>query len=299
MSSLVGTQAVLIYRKADEATIKLVRDILMVSHHLYLGELGRSFIETSFAAVLDALRAKTELDGVFDARRDAFACSGLDSPRRMYKEGSLRRTIRLLSLEGFEGHIVDVGAADNMLGWTLTQNLAPQAAFTGIDIARTAGVKESPRLHFIQQGDPTVIPLEDRSVDICLFRFSLHHMEYDVQQKILEEAQRVTASSGRIVLVEDSYSLALPALADNMLHRVLLGLDKRIWDALALLDASSCLVTEETMTFPFSFRSVEDWQSLGVKIGLELRRVDYWGLPFFSLYQAPLAILNFGPGESC
>jgi hypothetical protein len=99
---------------------------------------------------------------------------------------------------------------------------------------------------------------------------------------------------GEVVLVEDSFAVDRQPLADNSLSSAfhLLPLDGMRLLCLALLDASSCLTTNETMPFYFTFRPIDDWIRAVTDAGFVEPDLQYWGFCMFSLYQAPLMILR-------
>jgi SAM-dependent methyltransferase len=189
--------------------------------------------------------------------------------------------------------LADVGAGENILGQTLVK-LDARFTVIGLDLFdEDASTMTGPRLDFRPLRNPRELPLPGNSVDVTLFRYSLHHMDFSTQEALLREALRILSPGGQIKIIEDSFSRSLHALVGNVYHQRLLKLtDSEIVLVLALLDASSSLFTEERMPFAFSFRSIEEWLRILGDIGFVDLSVDYWGMPMFSLYQAPAAIIT-------
>jgi SAM-dependent methyltransferase len=59
------------------------------------------------------------------------------------------------------------------------------------------------RLLFVR-GDGTRLPVDDESVDGVSLFFVLHHIPYDGQSRVIDEATRVMKPGGRLFLLEDT-----------------------------------------------------------------------------------------------
>jgi SAM-dependent methyltransferase len=295
LEQLVGNAAAHAFASARDDHAALVDEILSLSYRLHLGPEGGTFFRRSFDTVLLARARGEDVLPAFAAARAEFARTDLPRRRRRYKQGSLLRSLRLAGLDrGFTGTLVDVGAGDNGLGARLVGRCAGEASVVGVDFreqARDAMV--GPGLEFRELESADVLPVDSSAADACTFRFSLHHMAGDVQEAMVAEALRVVRPGGRLIVFEDASSSETPVV-DNALHRrvrdvVAAGGHREL---LALLDASSCLIDDESMPFPFSFRTVEEWVALLEELGAADVEATYWGMPMFSLFQAPLAVIR-------
>jgi len=298
----VGLEAVQIYRLARDFgnILDLTEKILTISYRIHLGKKGEQFIIDSFNVLRTAIVREEMhlLEALFEQRRRECKSVGLFSNRPAYKEGSLNRSIKIAGKENFRGTVVDVGADDNSLGKILLRHCRGVSNVIGIDIEKRITDPDSESLKFIEQHDPCELPLDNNCADSLVFRFSLHHMSVHMQRRILTEAYRVLRSGGRIIIFEDTYSSTIPAIANNIVHEKVMQLREKIEYKILLsfLDASSCFAIKETMPFCFSFRSLEEWSAQLEKLGYDKKSIEYWGIPFFSLFQAPLGVLVFEKG---
>lgn len=291
---LVGNEACSVYANASDLAVAVVGEILSMSYGLHLGPKGRAFFDAAFRDVVGARRTQ-RLHDAFAEARAAFAATDLPRLRRTYKTGSLKRSALIAGLDGFSGRLVDVGAGDNALGAVLRDVTGGRVETVGVDLAISAdGVRAGEGLEFRVLETLDELPLESQTADACLFRFSLHHMEYAVQAALIRDAFRVLRPGGRVVIFEDAASDKATPVVDNALHRRVLETIAQTGQAeiLSLLDASSCLVEDETMPFPFTFRWLEEWVSLLSAAGGTEVHARYWGVPMFSLFQAPLSVLT-------
>lgn len=294
-----GLEAVEIYRLIPgyPQVFDLIMEILGLSYSIHLSSPGERFISSSLEELRQATR-EFELRSVlsvFKRSRAAWEGSGFSDTYARYKEGSLNRSLAILGREALFGTVVDVGADSNKLGMILLDSSRKVSRVIGIDIEDRNAEVEPGRLDFIVAENPGQLPIEDELADVVMCRFSLHHMSHETQQQILIDARRILKPQGKIVILEDTVSSDLVPLANNYCHQRFLDfssdLERRM--ALSFLDASSCFVFEETMPFTFTFRTVEEWEDQLSALGYRRVTSDYWGIPFFSLFQAPLGVLVY------
>ena len=297
--SYIGLEAVEAYRLMDDHrdVLATVKSILTTSYRIHLGPAGEHFIMESFEALLECGTDPNTavLSDLFANRRAECRRLGLWKDRGTYKEGSLLRSIKIVGCANLRGVVVDVGADDNRMGQVLLKACHDTSAVIGVDIDTRTPLTEPGRLFFKRQEDPTKLPIDDGYADTVIMRFSLHHMNFDTQNALLADARRILKPAGRLVIFEDTYSTLLPPLVNHHIHAQFMNLGDptKYLITLAFLDASSCFVLDETMPFYFSFRSMEEWQDQLSALGFKKCRVDYWGIPFFSLFQAPLGVIVY------
>ncbi len=305
--SYFGFDAVEIYKDIlrDKEVLGLIEMILTQTYSEFLGEEGREFISRYFQ-ILKELAKRMEGGGDIDIKeiksaflriRDIFNQSPL--PNKYYgdfRRDNLVRSIKIVGTEKFVGHVVDVGADDNMLGFML-HDLCPSVTnVTGVDIERRSSVKEIPGfLTFKQQKDPTKLSeITTNSADTVVLRYSLHHMTAREQISILNEAKRICKPAGRIIIYEDTYSLTLkPSEVDDYgLHNKMCQLkdSQRIRLLLAGLDTFSFGIKDKHQPFPFTYKSIEEWTDFYKELGFIVSNELYFGIPIYDLHQAPLCI---------
>lgn len=72
---------------------------------------------------------------------------------------------------------------------------------------------------FVKMSDPFTIPADDRSFDVVLLLFALHHNPWEDQPKVLSEASRLFRR--RLIVIEDTPFHAADRIANVFWDRVL------------------------------------------------------------------------------
>ncbi|HTX04100.1 MAG TPA: class I SAM-dependent methyltransferase [Candidatus Acidoferrales bacterium] len=97
--------------------------------------------------------------------------------------------------------VVDVGSGEGGNARVLASH---GASVTGVDpfIDPTDWKEEGSGRYRLLKSPADVLPLDDRSADLVLFVFSLHHVPNDKLQSALAEARRVLRPAGRLYVAE-------------------------------------------------------------------------------------------------
>lgn len=130
--------------------------------------------------------------------------------------------------------VLDLGAGTGFISRWLRDNAGVRPTLTDV----VPYGNRARGLPFIPLGDPFHVPVPDRSFDVVLMLFVLHHLErWEEQERLIDEALRVSRT--RLVVMEDT-----PAT----------GVDRafnKVWDRVLNL--------RHRVPCPFTFRSADDW----------------------------------------
>jgi len=232
----------------------------------------------------------------FSERRSVFSSSNLPEQLKTYKKGSLMRTLSFIGLNEYEGTLVDFGSNDSALGKLLLNSKYQSKIeqIISVDVENRTPDFFTDKLHFLLIDNLYRVDLPNESVDFIFFRYSLHHMTFDIQLLVLKEAYRILKPHGKLIIIEDTFSLINEAIFNNNFCQVFSRFcDNSCKMILSMLDASSCFIYDETMPFSFSFRSIEEWIDILTNIGYLEKSVKYWGVTFSSLFVAPMGIMQY------
>lgn len=280
--------------RSRHGPIDVVFGILEESFRIHFGDAGKAF-GSVLTGVRKSLASDTSPVHVFADARATAGKLNLVGALRPYKLSALARTIALVGPSKFGARVVDFGCGDNLLGALLLEQAPHVRSVVGVDVVLPqAGIPAQAGLMFVHHDGSTQLREASASVDTIIARYSLHHLKLSEHPMLMAEFARVLRPGGRLIVVEDTYSRTLSPLCANSLSQRLMSLDNdEILLALALMDASSALLYEETMQFPFSFRSIEEWCAECAAHGLETEQLLFWGVPFFSLFQALCGVMTF------
>lgn len=290
-----GEEAIKIFIDANKNIdiINVVKEIHKLSYLIHLGDLAAQYIERSYNGLIYQCESEEKLHCYFKSRREEFGQLNLEQKLVSYKVKSLFRTMFMVSADLFEGIIVDIGAGNNSFGKIVVEKCSKVTKVVGVDIEDINAYKNK-QLEFVKSKDKKRIDLPGDYADIVIFRFSLHHMDRDTQKKLLTEAYRILKKRGSLIIVEDTFSVKKAPIFDNELLNKFMGLgsNEKYIKAISYMDASSCFLYKEVMPFTFEFRCMEDWEEILLDCGYKGIDSRFWGIPFSSLFQAPLGIIR-------
>lgn len=286
----------------DEGVYAILSDIVCRSYAKFLGRRGAEFVSEYLGALtsLPSSCSTGQIQEVVLGARLSFDHRGLASYyHNVFRWANLHASIDLVGADRFAGRVADIGTHDNMLGRVLLE-LAPKVThIIGVDLEKAPWAVSDSRLEFRVQRDPRRIPVNSAEVDAVVLRYALHHMRFAEQVDILGEVRRILKPGGTVFIFENTYSTVIaPTFACGAVHqRILdLGSQPRIRLLLAALDTFSQGIKAKHGPFPYSFRTMEEWQQLFAQLNLDSFETHYYGLPMVDLHQAPLGVFVLTKG---
>lgn len=153
-------------------------------------------------------------------------------------------------------------------------------------LARTAGVRPTlcdvvdynlVDFPYVKLDDPLRLPAGDRSYDVVMMNFVLHHMErWDDQLTMVEEAMRVARR--RVLILEDTPFHAI----DHVFNIA--------WDWV--------LNVRHGVPTPFTFRSIAEWVSVFSRDGFRVAGSESYRpkWPTLAMYHHTLFVLDRAEG---
>ena len=187
-------------------------------------------------------------------RRDPSATSGLchadtaslpEYPRRMFlRENEVGGRLAPHLAAGTT--VLDVGSGTGRLSRWLATRVGVRP--TQADVVEFDNRVQD--LPFVRLGDPLALPFPDRSFDVVMLLFVLHHLErWEDQEALVREAARVAAR--RLLIIEDTPT--------SRIDRVM----NVAWDWVLNL--------RHGVPTPFTFRTVHGWTDVFERSGLAVR----------------------------
>ena len=149
------------------------------------------------------------------------------------------------------------------------------AAKVGV-LPTLADVVEYPNRHrglpWVRLDDPFHVPAEDRSFDVVLLLFALHHNRYEAQAKVVGEAARLARR--RVIVMEDTPTDRLDLVLNT------------VWDKV--------LNWRHGVPTPCAFRTVGEWLPEFMEHGLEAVHVETYRpkWPTLMTYHHTLFVLD-------
>lgn len=130
--------------------------------------------------------------------------------------------------------VLDLGAGTGFISGWLTDRVGIRATLTDVVAYRN----RDRSMPFIVLDDPFQVPVPDRSFDVVMMLFVLHHVDrFEDQERLLDEALRITRQ--RLIVLEDT-----PTSRVDRAFNV-------FWDRLLNL--------RHRVPCPFTFRTAEEW----------------------------------------
>lgn len=133
--------------------------------------------------------------------------------------------------------------------------------------------------------------------DVVLLTWVLHHMPIERQIRCLKTLRGIMRAGSRLVILEDAYSNCLAPEEGWSRHLALMRLSpeerRRV---MGIYDWVTNIVLEgrHEIALPFSYRTLEDWESLLASKGFDVEMKQYIGFPEARDVNTPQSLLIAG-----
>lgn len=199
--------------------------------------------------------------------------------------------------------VVDLGAGNNVLGAVMAKRL-PGIKIVGVDVLDYHEESDLPNLGYLKQSSPTQFPseIQPNSVDVITMNAFFHHVSSELVDDLIEDIKRVLKPGGKIVLIEDTYSIDLNAdsNSDADLNSKFVSLVKKhgsgfAKDFFAFNDWYANILVHgwDEMAVPYEFRSIEELQILFQRKGFDLGLSKHIGFPSEGFHKPGLGVVSF------
>lgn len=151
-------------------------------------------------------------------------------------------------------------------------------------------IPEAQHLPFYLIRNSMRIPIESKSVDVTIAKTVLHHINQRYHLNVLRELERIT--NKRVIIEEDVYGLPvdIKEVRDKLKNQNLLkqflsmDLDEQL-SSLMLKDyfANAAIFGHSEMRFPFSFKTLDQWESILTDSNLKINKIIVEGFEKYKL----------------
>ncbi len=133
-------------------------------------------------------------------------------------------------------------------------------------------VKEKNFIDFLRKEKP----------DSIVLTWTLHHMEYDEQERYLDYIYKTLKINSHVVVLEDSYSSILKPESGFKIYTQFMSWGendrKKIMSVYDWV-ANRVLAQRNKVPIPFGYRTLEEWEDLFKKIGFTIESKKFIGFP--------------------
>jgi len=203
--------------------------------------------------------------------------------------------------------VLDFGCGNMALGKEMAA-ARPGINVIGSDVIDYHEDHGLPNVRFIRQTEAGRLPPEisDESIDAITANAVLHHVSAASRNEFLSELWRVLKPGGRLILIEDTYSLErhLEGLenVDRPVTDHFIGLVKQYGESFArdffsFNDWYSNILVHgvDQMPMAYEFNSIEEWSDIFTSWGFSLANQDvrHVGFPKLTFHKPDIGILVF------
>ncbi len=291
----LNSSAILLELIDKPQIIEIIDILFSITYKKYFGEKGITFFKI-YISFLQGLNSQDDLTTVKKrilGLRNEFDLLGLnDYYTNNFRQKNLLDSLSLINSSYVNGKVIDIGADDNCLAHVLVANYCGVSSVLGTDITNNNKSTNTKNINFKVQDNGSTLPAPNDSFDVAICRYSLHHMSKQEQLSIISEITRILKHKGTLIVYENSIShTKTPMIEESLfLHKKIGCLsDENFKILMSALDVFSLGIKDKNQHFPFTYRTVEEWESI-FKDSFSIKQILYYGLPMIDLHQAPLAI---------
>ncbi len=182
------------------------------------------------------------------------------------------------------GRILDVGCGTGILAKRIiSQNQS--ATVIGIDLHPYREWREfaSPRIQFkTVHGDAFADFLWTEKFDACCITWTLHHMSFAEQESYLRLIHENIPLGCSLVVLEDGYSAESLPLHGAGLCKIFFALpaeDRQKIMSFYDWIANRVLARRSLVPIPCTYRTLEEWKELFIRLGYEVSKETFIGFP--------------------
>ncbi|MBU1043458.1 MAG: class I SAM-dependent methyltransferase [Candidatus Omnitrophica bacterium] len=242
---------------------------------------------------VDKLRAKTNWDESYGKYQQALKYNATYEQIQPRFQGLAKGSV-----------IMDVGTGKGALAFTIAENLE-HVNVKGIEFPDKDGnmIQEYNRdnLEFKMQTSPMDFIYPDDSVDIIVMNAVFHHIADEYIEDCIKEIHRVLKPGGKIILIEDTYSVELEfdKESDQELTEEFVGLVKKYGEQFAIDFFAfndwyaNYIIRHDDMPLPYKFRSIEKWGELFTARNFSASFSHHIGFPAAGFHKPGLGIVEF------
>lgn len=188
--------------------------------------------------------------------------------------------------------ILEVGCGSGDLGLIISKQFKIEG-FVGTDIHLQKKRITTSRIKLKKQKTETEIPIKNSFADTVLLIDMLHHVSKSNQKKLLVNIRNKLKESGIIIFFEYTFSeIKEPLLKRNIsLGFKRLSKNQKLASMVLIDWIGNILVLHRKIPMPYSYRTMEQWEKLFIKLNFQIVTSQYIGFPKNFFHQGPYGIL--------
>lgn len=188
--------------------------------------------------------------------------------------------------------ILDVGCGRGDMGFVILKKCGIKK-YIGSDIYLPPKIMKCAGMQFLKQKTENEIPIKTSSINTITLIDMLHHVSKDNQEKLVKNIKSKLKENGVIIVFEYTFSeIKNPLLKNDATYEFMKLTKKQKIRCMALMDwISNILILNRKMPLPYSYKTMEEWEKLFVKVGFKVIISQFIGFPQEFFHQGPFGLL--------